>query len=260
MTGGGRPGAALVTGGASGIGAAIVRELRADGWRVAVADLRAPAAELDVQLSVPTDVADPADCAAAVEAAETEFGRLDRVFLNAGMATGTPSGLTEVTVAHYRRVVGVNLDGVFFGAQAAVPALRRAGGGALVVTASLAGLTPFADDPVYTLTKHAVVGLVRSLGPALAAEHIVAAAVCPGFTATPLLTPLLAAFTAADFPLLTAEEVGRAAVLAADGPPGSCWTVQPGRAAEPYRFRGVPAARRAGQTARLPDLASDGAG
>lgn len=251
-------GGALVTGGASGIGAAIVRALVARGVRVAVADLSPAPDPLGAELSVRTDVRDPVACLNAVARAEAQFGRLDRVFLNAGLATPAPSGLEDLSVERYRQVVGVNLDGVFFGAQAAVPALRRAGGGSLVATASLAGLTPIPGDPVYTLTKHAVVGLVRSLGASLGAEGIRVTAVCPGFTDTPLLTPLLEAFTAAGFPLLTAAEVAAAALLAAEGEPGSCWTVQPGRTAEPYRFRGVPSARRAGEAAVVPELGGHG--
>jgi NAD(P)-dependent dehydrogenase (short-subunit alcohol dehydrogenase family) len=245
---------ALVTGAASGIGAAIVRLLRAQGVTVAAADLAAIPAELDAALALRLDVADPQATIEAVERIEAELGRLDLAFLNAGLATPEPSGLEDLDLDTYRRVVGANLDGVVFGARAVLPALRRAGGGAIVATASLAGLTPIPGDPVYTLTKHAVVGLARSLGPAYAAQGITVAAVCPGFVRTPLLAPIEAHFTAAGFPLLGPEQVAAAALAAAAGEPGACWVVQPGREPAPYRFRGVPSAQSAdGAAAVVPD-------
>lgn len=244
------PAGALVTGGASGIGAAIVAALQAAGRRVAVADLApAPAAEL----FVPTDVSDPQACERAVAATEEAFGRLTEVFLNAGLATGEPSGIEDLPLQRYRSLVGVNVDGVVFGTRAALPALRRAGGGAIVATASLAGLVPMPLDSVYTLTKHAVVGFVRAVASELAGSGVRIAAVCPGFTETPLLDPFVQRFRDAAFPLLHPGEVAAAALLAAQGESGACWTVQPGRAAEPYRFRGVPAARTTqGRSAEVP--------
>ena len=99
--------------------------------------------------------------------------------LNAGVATGCGVG-DDFDLARYRRAMGANLDGVVFGVHAALPALRRRGGGAIVATASLAGLTGVPYDPLYAANKHAVVGLVRSLAP-LAEEGIRVNAVCPGF-------------------------------------------------------------------------------
>jgi NAD(P)-dependent dehydrogenase (short-subunit alcohol dehydrogenase family) len=110
-----------------------------------------------------------------------------------------------------------------------------------VVTASLSGLTPYPDDPIYAMTKHAVVGLVRSLAPSLAKDDVTINCVCPGFVATPLIDDYRAKFEAAGLPLLSAEVVAEAVLAAADsGDSGQAWVCQPGRSAEPYRFRGVP--------------------
>jgi NAD(P)-dependent dehydrogenase (short-subunit alcohol dehydrogenase family) len=152
---------ALVTGGASGIGAAAVRRLAAARARVAVADrdedaARALAGEVG-GIALSGDVADPERMPAHVVAAEDAFGRLDVVLLNAGVTAGK-SGVEDLDVEGYRRVVGVNVDHVVFGLAAAVPALRRAGGGRVVATASLAGLVPMPGDALYTMSKHAVVG------------------------------------------------------------------------------------------------------
>jgi NAD(P)-dependent dehydrogenase (short-subunit alcohol dehydrogenase family) len=234
--------AALVTGGASGIGAAAVRRLAAAGAVVAVVDrdeagARAVADEVG-GLALPSDVADPDGMAMAVDVAEDSFGRLDVVLLNAGVTAGQ-SGIEDLDLAGYRRIVGVNVDHVVFGLTAAVPALRRAGGGAVVATASLAGLVAMPGDALYTMTKHAVVGYVRSAAPTLAPEGIRVNAVCPGFADTPLIAHAKSQF--GGFPLLSAEDVADAmeAVLER-GEPGECWFVQPGREPGPYAFRGVP--------------------
>jgi NAD(P)-dependent dehydrogenase (short-subunit alcohol dehydrogenase family) len=247
---------ALVTGGSNGIGAAVVRALaRRGGWSIVVADVdeaagRALADEVG-GLFVRTDVADPAASTAAVEAAESTYGRLDFAHLNAGIAAQEGS-VETIDLATYRRVVGINIDGVFFGMQAAIPALRRAGGGSIVATASLAGLVPATTTPVYTLTKHAVVGLVRAVAEPLARENIRVTAVAPGFASTAIIDPIRSSFETAGFPLLTAEEVADVVLTAAEGEPGTVWPIQPGRQAEPYRFRGVPGPRVEGRQGIAP--------
>lgn len=247
---------ALITGGSNGIGAAVVRALAAEGgWRIVVADIDRDAGQSLADevggLFVHTDVADPAASATAVAAAEETYGRLDFAHLNAGIAANEGS-VEEIDLATYRRITGINLDGVFFGLQAVVPALRRAGGGSIVATASLAGLVPTPFTPVYSLTKHAVVGLVRSVADALRGEDIRVSAVAPGFAETAIIAPMKAAFDEAGFPLLTAEEVADVVLQARDGEPGSVWPIQPGRTAEPYRFRGVPGPRSAGREGVAP--------
>ncbi|WP_214366545.1 SDR family oxidoreductase [Pseudonocardia sp. H11422] len=234
--------AALVTGGASGIGAAAVRRLAAAGAVVGVADrdeqgARALAEEVG-GLALPGDVTDPDTMAMAVDVAEDAFGRLNIVLLNAGITSGQ-SGVENLDLAGYRRIMGVNVDHVVFGLTAAVPALRRAGGGNIVATASLAGLLPMPGDALYTLTKHAVVGYVRSAAPTLAADGIRVNAICPGFADTPLIAHAKTQF--GDFPLLTADDVADAVeAILERGEPGECWFVQPGREPAPYGFRGVP--------------------
>ena len=240
--------AALVTGGASGIGAAAVERLVAAGASVAVVDRDADAADTVAQrhggLAIPGDVTDPATLPAAVAATEERFGRLDVVLLNAGVTAGQ-SGIEDLDVDGYRRIVGVNLDHVVFGLTAAVPALRRAGGGHVIATASLAGIVAMPGDALYTATKHAVVGYVRSAAPTLAGEGIRVNAVCPGFADTPLIAGVKGQF--AEFPLLTADEVAAAIEGILDrAEPGECWYVQPGRAPAAY---GATRARTAAQSA-----------
>ncbi|MDA8038683.1 MAG: SDR family NAD(P)-dependent oxidoreductase [Actinomycetota bacterium] len=123
---------ALVTGGASRIGRATARRLARAGTSVVVADLaeeagREVASELGGRF-VRLDVGDPLGWAAAVSYVELELGGLDVAFLNAGVTTGE-GDVTRVTDAQYRRIMRANLDGVFFGMRAAVPAIERRGGG-----------------------------------------------------------------------------------------------------------------------------------
>jgi NAD(P)-dependent dehydrogenase (short-subunit alcohol dehydrogenase family) len=238
---------ALITGGAGGIGAALAAALAGRGYRVAVADLDETAAGAVAGrvggLAVGLDVTDPAANRAAVERVLAEYGRLDVVALNAGVSTGHEASTAgaQLDLAAYRRIVGVNLDGVVFGVAAALPALRAAGGGSILVTASLAGLVPMASDPYYTLTKTAVVAFVRALAQPLSADGIRINALCPGFTDTAILGAAKAAFDAAGFPLLTPADVAAAFLDILDGAAGGeVWFVQPGRAAAAYRFHGVP--------------------
>ncbi|SFK73303.1 SDR family oxidoreductase [Geodermatophilus ruber] len=247
---------ALVTGGAGGFGRALTAKLRALGVTVVLADLdsernRQVAAELGAPF-VALDVTDRAANRAVVEQVEAEHGRLDAVFLNAGIAGGSRETLD---VDEFLRVVEVDLFGVVYGTEAALPALRRAGGGSIVVTASLAGLSPMATDPGYSVAKGGAVAFVRSMAPRLAGEDITVTAICPGFADTAIIDPIRGEFEKAGFPVLTAEEVADAMVAAwASGEPGAAYIVQPGIGAVPYRFKGVPSARTAtGETAVVPE-------
>ena len=183
---------AIVTGGASGIGAASVRRLAAEGAHVVTLDVDeerggAVATEAGARFER-IDVADSATWASLVRGVEEQLGGVDLAHLNAGVATGVyPVRIETLTDAQYRRVLGVNVDGVVFGIRALVPAMARRGGGAIVVTSSLAGLMPLPDDPVYDGTKHFVIGLVRSLATPLAEHGITINAVCPGGVDTALL-------------------------------------------------------------------------
>ena len=216
---------AIVTGGASGLGAAIVSRLEAEGFEVDVLDL-----------TTGFDVTDP-DRWATV-------GPVDVACLNAGVLGG-PSDPTEITLESYRRAMAVNVDGVFFGIRRLAEVMPE--GGRIVATASLAGLTAMPDDPVYAATKHAVVGLVRSLAPTLASRGLSINAVCPGIADTPMLTePARRAIDEAGFPLVTATDVADAVWLAlCSGTTGHAWAVQPGREPVDFRFPNVPGARTA---------------
>ncbi|NKE63128.1 SDR family NAD(P)-dependent oxidoreductase [Lentzea sp. PSKA42] len=236
---------ALVTGGAGGIGVAVVRRLAKLGARVAVLDLDAARAQRIASevggIAISGDVAAPSTMPAVVEQVEKEFGRLDIVHLNAGIGGGQAGVDAALDVARYRKLVGVNVDHVVYGLCAAVPALRRQGGGKIVVTASLAGLTAMPADPLYTLTKHAIVGYVRAAGKALADDGIVVTALCPGFVDTLLLGAAKEEFDAVEFPLLTPDDIAEALqTVLAEGTPGEAWVIQPGGQASAYQFRGVP--------------------
>ncbi|MBU6338031.1 MAG: SDR family NAD(P)-dependent oxidoreductase, partial [Acidobacteria bacterium] len=189
------------------------------------------------------DVSSLEENLAMVAEAERLFGRLDLVYLNAGVSSGF--GLDEsFDAAQYRKVMGVNLDGVVFGTHAALPALERSGGGAIVATASLAGLTAVPFDPVYAANKHAVVGLARSLGPGLAEKGIRFNAVCPGFAESKIIEPIREGIEQSGTPIIPAEEVGDAVMeLFTGGMTGECWFVQAGRPAANFEFRGIPGPR-----------------
>jgi len=169
-------------------------------------------------------------------------GAAELAFLNAGVTTGV-SDLTAVSDTAYSRIRGANLDGVVFGVRRLARVMEP--GGSIVVTASLAGLAAMERDPLYTLTKHAVVGFVRSVAPQLEARGIRISAIAPGFADTPLVDgETRAAMEAAGFPLLSAAEVAAAAVRAArEAEPGAVWVVQPGREPVPFRFPNVPGPR-----------------
>jgi NAD(P)-dependent dehydrogenase (short-subunit alcohol dehydrogenase family) len=216
------PATALVTGGASGIGAAVVALLEQGGTEVQVLDLRGG-----------FDVADPA----AWEA----VGAVELACLNAGVVTGE-ADLTRVSDAAYRRILRANVDGVVFGARRLARVMGE--GSAIVATASLAGLTPTASDPLYALTKHAVVGFVRSVAPQRAVRGIRINAVAPGFADTPLLGDGREQFVREGFPLLRAEDVADAVLVAArSAETGQVWAVQPNRDPVQFRFPNVPGPR-----------------
>ena len=247
---------ALVTGGTGGFGRALATKLRERDVTVVLADLdsernRQVAADLGAHFVV-LDVTDRAANQAVVAQIEAEHGRLDAAYLNAGIA-GTSRD--DLDVDDFLRVVDVDLFGVVYGAEAALPALRRAGGGAIVVTASLAGLSPMSTDPGYSVAKGGAVAFVRSMAPRLIGDDITITAICPGFADTAIIDPIREEFEAAGFPVLTAEEVADAMIAAwASGEPGAAYIVQPGIGAVPYQFKGVPSAKTAsGETAVVPE-------
>jgi NAD(P)-dependent dehydrogenase (short-subunit alcohol dehydrogenase family) len=209
------PETALVTGGASGIGAAIVERLEDDGTQVTVLDL---AEGFDVSDAAAWDSVDAVQLAC----------------LNAGIVTGLED-VREVSDDAYRRMVATNVDGVVFGVRRMARVMAE--GSAIVVTASLAGLTTMATDPIYAGTKHFLVGFVRSVAPQLSERGIRINAVCPAIVDTPMLGPMRDRVREAGIDLLTAEEIADAVLTAAhDGSTGQAWTCLPGRAPEKHQF------------------------
>jgi len=249
---------ALVTGAASGIGYATTVRLAAEGMRVCCVDrdvevvhrvadeVRGTAVGADVSQSGETDAA----FASCVDA----LGGVDLAYLNAGIAIAR-SDIGALGDDEYERIVGVNVGGVVFGVRAAIRTMRAQGrGGVIVATASLAGIVPFALDPVYALTKHAVVGFIRSVAPGIEADGIAVHAICPGLTDTPIMgDETREMLRAAEFPLMAPEQIAEAVVAAAtSSTTGTCWVCQPGREPLPYEFRDVPGPRTAGAEGRRP--------
>ncbi len=178
----------IVTGAASGIGLAVCEAAAALGSQVLALDIAAEASAGAQRLRQTSgvhyahcDVSDPnawAEIAKQIEPAPSHL------FLNAGIQIAPPDaplaeyGFDAMRLDRYRKMMGVNVDGVVFGLQALLPSLRA--GGAVVVTSSLAGITPYSIDPLYAMSKHAVAGLVRSLGPTLQERDVIINALCPG--------------------------------------------------------------------------------
>jgi NAD(P)-dependent dehydrogenase (short-subunit alcohol dehydrogenase family) len=209
------PETALVTGGASGIGAAIVERLEDDGVKVRVLDL-----------SEGFDVAD--------SSAWEGVGPVQLACLNAGIVTGIED-VRELSDDRYLRMLSTNVSGVVFGVRRMAQVMSE--GSAIVVTASLAGLTTMATDPIYAGTKHFVVGFVRSAAPQLAERGIRIHAVCPAIVDTPMLGQVRERVRQAGIDVLTAEEVADVVLTAAhDDSTGEVWTCLPGRAPEKHVF------------------------
>jgi NAD(P)-dependent dehydrogenase (short-subunit alcohol dehydrogenase family) len=236
---------AVITGGASGIGLAFARRVVQAGGRVVLVDVdgeRTEAAARDLgAVFVIADVGDRDAVDRAFAAATATLGGVDLAFVNAGIATKLAEP-EDFTIEAWERIRRVNLDGVIWGVTAAAAHMT---GGTIIATASLAGLVAFPPDPLYTATKHAVVGFVRSLGPTLAARGVRLCALCPGFARTPLVTGAIDdAVAELGVPLLEADDVAAAVEqMDREADPGSIWILQPGRDPMPYAFRGVPGPR-----------------
>ena len=207
---------ALVTGGRGGIGSAICALL-----------------DDAVALDLPDfDVGDP-------EAWRSLEGEFDAAFLNAGTVTACQD-VAVLTDDEWQSILRANLDGVVYGTRELASRLMP-GGGSIVATASLAGLTATPFDPAYTATKHGVVGWVRAAAPALEARGIRLNALCPGFVDTPLVQAELRGRL--DVPLIEPAFVAEAALrVLEDEETGRAWVVQPNRV-EPFCFPRVPGPR-----------------
>jgi len=186
---------ALITGGGSGIGRATALALANDGASVVIADLNQDDASQTVgQIEgaggkaafVHVDVTKRDDLERMVSFAEETFGGLDIFHNNAGIGTPQPR-FPAAPLDLWERTLAVDLWAVIAALQAAVPAMRRRGGGVIVNTASLAGLIAHLPDPVYSAAKHGVVGFTRSLAFLKDEANIRVNCVCPGVVDTPLV-------------------------------------------------------------------------
>ena len=194
---------ALITGGGSGIGAAIARALAAEGAKLSlvgrrIEPLRAVAADCAGAAAISADITDENDVARMMAAARAAHGPVDIVIANAGAAESAPFGRS--TLEQWNRMIAANLTGAYLTAQAGMADLVRAGDAAplrrLVFVASTAGLKGYPYVAGYCAAKHGVVGLMRALAAEFASSPLTVNAVCPGFTETPLLAASIGTITA----------------------------------------------------------------
>jgi len=228
---------ALITGGASGIGAAAARLFAAEGAAVAVLDRDGAGAARLVEaigddgpgaLALAADVTDREAVGEATARAAATFGRLDVLYNNAGVPAGFgPVG--DLRAADWNLGLAVNVTGTLFCTQAALPHLRAAGGGSIVNQSSVAALVGIPGLAAYSAAKGAVLSLTRALAAELAPERIRVNAICAGTVDTPMVRPLLLArgegdvalgakLTADRYPIGrigTPDEIARAALFLA---------------------------------------------
>lgn len=186
---------AVITGASSGIGRATAERLAAEGASIIVADLDAEGGAETVRriesagakgFFVRGDVNIESDARRMLEAAIEQFGRLDILHNNAGLATPLP-GFPGAALAQWRRVLDTDLIAVVLGTWLAAPIMESRGGGVIVNTASMAGLYPHALDPIYGAAKAGVVNFTHSLAPWSAERKIRVNCVCPGIVDTPMV-------------------------------------------------------------------------
>ncbi|MGB7101149.1 MAG: glucose 1-dehydrogenase [Xanthobacteraceae bacterium] len=221
----------LVTGAGSGIGRATAQLFAAEGGRVVAVDQNEADAEKSVALikdaggeafAVGADVSKEADCRAMVERAVAAYGKLNVAFNNAGVGASGFAVADEEEVA-FSRLIDVNLKGIFLSMKYEIPAMLAAGGGAIVNTASVAGLVGERGIGAYAASKHGVVGLTRTAALDYIGQGIRINAVCPGATRTRILAdwfqdPKVEEFILSRHPIgriAEPEEIGRAVLFLA---------------------------------------------
>jgi len=182
---------AVITGGASGIGAAAVRLFVEEGCRVVIADVQDDkGARLADELGkscayLHADVSRESDVSGAIAHAVSRFGRLDCLYNNAGLG-GVSGPIEEIPVDGYDQTLGVLLRGVFLGMKHAAPIMKRQGSGSIVSTASVAGLQAGYGPHIYSAAKAAVIHLTRSVAMELGESGVRVNCICPGAIATPI--------------------------------------------------------------------------
>jgi len=189
---------AVITGGANGIGQATAKAFAKAGAKVAVVDLNAEAAKAcadDINasggtaISIQADVTSSADCKGYVDKVVAEFGTIDFFHNNAGIE-GTVTPIAEYDEAVFDAVIAVNVKGVFLGLRHVLPIMIANGSGAVVNTASVAGLTGTPGMPAYCASKHAVLGITKTVSGEVARQGIRVNAVCPGPVQTRMIDAL----------------------------------------------------------------------
>jgi NAD(P)-dependent dehydrogenase (short-subunit alcohol dehydrogenase family) len=205
----------LVTGAAQGLGEAIARLFAERGAKVAIADINVDAADRvaaeigDGAIGIRCDVTDPADVRAAIEQTVQAFGGLDVLINNAGIEIGKP--LPETSDEEFKRLMDINVTGVFYGIKYATPALAQSGG-SIINMSSVAGLAGVPLLGAYCASKAAVLRLTQTAAVELRDAGIRVNAICPSFIKTEMVDRLVAPFeaaTGANFDDLAAQAQGR---------------------------------------------------
>ncbi len=185
--------AVIVTGAAGGIGRAACEQLAASGWQVLAVDLDHEKLRwTDTRENVvafTADITSEADNLSMVDQAEALFGGLDAIILNAAVPMG--GTIEDIVWSDFEKVIQINVLGTALGIRSTLPALRRRGGGAILVTSSAHGLTGEVNNCAYVASKHAVVGLVKSVARDVGWEGIRVNAICPGLTRQTSMTRFL---------------------------------------------------------------------
>jgi 3-oxoacyl-[acyl-carrier protein] reductase len=185
---------AIVTGGASGLGKCSAERIIQEGGQVSLWDLNADAlaaaaAEIGAQHFVALDVSDPDAVAAAAEASNAALGKVDILIASAGI-TGATVPVHEFPIDSWKRVVDINLNGVFYCSRAVVPFLLANGYGRIVNVASVAGKEGNPNASAYSASKAGVIGFTKSLGKELAGKGVIANALTPATFESPILAQM----------------------------------------------------------------------